>query len=188
MRRATLAAAVLGLMAATTGQARAGTIVNLSYYGRGGPSDGGLISTGTGSFSFASGLTMVGLADLASFNFTLEDNEATNNIVTVGLADLTSFSASVGPGPTLTTLALATRAVQGSDPTTYPREFDVSSLEPPDASTYYVVLGFAIEWTTGEVTITGVSVPEPSTLTMAVLGVLIVAGVRSRRRRARRLA
>ena len=88
--------------------------------------------------------------------------------------------------PTLTSLALATRAVQGSDPTTYPREFTVSSLNPPDATTYYVFLGVPIYWTGGSVTIT--SVPEPSTLTLAALGVLIVAGVRSRRRRARTTA
>ncbi len=183
MRRAMLAAAVLGLMAATTGGARAGTIVNFSYSGRGGPDEAGLISTGAGTFSFATGLSTVGLANLASFNFIL--NENTPNTTTFGLADLTSFSASVGPGPTLTSLALQTDAVQGSNQTTYPREFTISSLNPPDASTHYVFLGFPFFWTSGPVTINAVTVPEPSTLTLAVLGALIVAGGRSCRRKAR---
>ena len=95
MRRAMLAAAVLVLMAATAGRTQAGTIVNFSYSGRGGPDSAGLISTGTGSFSFADGLTTVAMGDLLSFQFDLEENSP--NTVTFGLADLTSFSATVGP-------------------------------------------------------------------------------------------
>jgi hypothetical protein len=133
MRWAMLAAAVVGLMAATAGRARAETVVNSSYDGRGGPDDAGVICTGTGSFSFADGLSTVGLADLASFDFTLEEN--TPNTVAFGLADVTSFSASVGPGPTRSSLALGTGPVQGSVQGTYPREFDVSSLDSGGAST-----------------------------------------------------
>ena len=99
---------------------RAGTIVNFGYSGRGGPDYAGLISTGAGSFSFADGLATVGLADLTSFAFDLDEN--TPNTATFGLLDLTSFSASVGPGPTLTSLALETGSVQGSNPSTYRRD------------------------------------------------------------------
>jgi hypothetical protein len=183
VRQAMLAAAVLGLMAAAPGQMRAGTIVNFSYSGRGAPDNAGVISTGSGTFSFASGLATVGLADLASFNFVLEEN--TPNTTTFGLADLTSFSAAVGPGPTLTSLALQTDAVQGSNQTTYPREFTISSLDPGGASSQYVFLGLPFFWTSGTVTITSVSLPEPSSLTLAVVGAVIVAGGWSRRRKAR---
>ena len=39
-------------------------IVHFSYYGTGGPDNGGLTSTGTGSFSFADGLRAHQLAVL----------------------------------------------------------------------------------------------------------------------------
>lgn len=183
--QAMLAAAVLGLIVAPAGRAGAGTIVDFSYSGRGGPDFAGLISTGTGSFSFSGGLSTVGLADLTSFSFTL--NENTPNTATFSLADLTSFSASVGVGPTLTGLALATGPVQGSNPETYPREFVISSLDPGNASTYYYVdfLGQPFSLTAGSVTITSIvtsSVPEPSSLSLAVLCALLVAGGWSRRR------
>ena len=113
MRRAMLAAVSLGLIVEMAGLAQAGTIVDFSYSGRGGPDNAGLISTGTGTFSFADGLSTVGLTDLTSFDFTL--NENTPNTATFGLSALTSFSASVGPGSTLTNLALATSSVQGSN-------------------------------------------------------------------------
>jgi MYXO-CTERM domain-containing protein len=186
MRRVMLAAAVLSLMASTAGGARAGTIVSFSYSGRGGPDDEGFFTTGTGSFSFASGLSTVGLSDLTSFAFSLEENNPPTplNIANFGLTDLTSFSASVGPGETLTSLTLQTSAVQGSDQTTYPREFSISSLNPPSAFTHLDFFGFSVFLTSGTVTISSVSVPEPSTFTLAVLGALIVAGGWFRRRRA----
>jgi hypothetical protein len=186
MRRMMLAAAVLSLLAATAGQARAGTTVSFSYSGRGGPDDEGFFTTGTGSLSFASGLSTVGLSDLTSFAFSLEENNPPTplNIANFGLTDLTSFSASVGPGPTLTSLALQTSAVQGSDQTTYPREFSISSLNPSVAFTHFDLFGFPIFLTGGTVTITSVSVPEPSTFNLAVLGALIVAAGWSRRRKA----
>lgn len=173
-------AAILGLMAATAGQARADWTVNFSYSGRGGPDFAGLVSTGAGSFSFAGGLTTVGLADLTSFNFTLD--ETTPNTATFGLADLTSFSAAVGDGPTPTSLALMTGPVQGTNQETEPREFAVSSLSPQGASTSFVLLGFPFSLTEGTVTITS-AVPEPSSLTLAALGALVVAGGWSRRSR-----
>jgi PEP-CTERM motif len=188
MRRAMLAVAALGLMIATAGRAPEGTIVDFSYYGTGGPGNGGLTSTGTGSFSFADDLTPVGKLDLLSFHFDLEEN--TPNTVTFGLANLTSFSATVGPGPSLTSVALDTRAVQGLGPTSYPREFTISSLNPPDAETHVVILGLRIFWTSGTATITAMNVPEPSSVTLAVLGVgaQIVAGGWSRHRKARSTA
>jgi hypothetical protein len=177
MRWGMLAAAILGLMAATAGPGRAGTIVGFEYAGRGGPDFGGLIATGTGTFSFANGLSTVGLADLTSFTFNMEEN--TPNTATFGLADLTSFSASLGAGPTLTSLALETDSVQGSNPETEPRRFAVSSLNAGDAFTYYVFIGFSFSLTSGTVTITSVrptTVPEPSSVVLAVLGTLVAAG------------
>jgi hypothetical protein len=188
VRRVLQAAAVLGLMAATmtTGRATAATIVSFSYFGRGAPgSNGGLTSNGIGSFSFADGLTTVGLSDVTSFHLDLEEN--TPNTTIYGLSDLKSFSATLGPGPSLTSLSLDTYPTQGPDPTSYRREFTISSLHPPDAGTQIVVLGFPLFWTSGTVTITAVTVPEPSSLTLAVLGAcaLIVASGWSRRWRIR---
>jgi hypothetical protein len=180
MRRA-IVAAVLGLMAATGARARAEWTVNFRYSGRGGPDFAGLISTGAGSFSFAGGLSTVGLTDLTSFDFTLD--ETTPNTATFGLTNLTSFSAAVGPGTTLTSLALATGPVQGTNPETERREFTVSSLGPQGASTSFVLLGLPFSLTQGSVTIVSV-VPEPSSLALAAFGALIVAdGLRRGRRR-----
>jgi hypothetical protein len=176
IRRVMLAAAVVSLLAATAGRARAGTIVTFSYSGNGGPDNQGFISTGTGSFSFVSSLPGVGLGNLTSFNFTLNENTPSNT-VTYCLKDLVSFSASVGPGPTLTALSLDTKGVVGSDPGSFDREFTVSSLNPPAASTHYLIFGVPIFLTSGTVTINSVTnaVPEPSSLILLVLGALIGA-------------
>jgi hypothetical protein len=119
IRRVIVTAAVLGLMAATAGHARAGMIVTFSYSGNGGPDNQGFLSTGSGSFSFVSSLPGVGLGNLTSFSFTLNEqlvNEnGPSNTVEYVLKDLVSFSASVGPGPTLTALALDTQGVVGSE-------------------------------------------------------------------------
>jgi hypothetical protein len=159
-------------------------IVEFSYSGRGGPDFAGLICTGTGSFSFTGDLSTVGLADLTSFGFTLEEN--TSNSATFGLADLTSFSAAVGPGPTLTSLAIATGWVQGTNQSTYPRGFNVSSLSPADASTSFEFLDLPFSLTSGTVAITSVTttVPEPSALSVTAVGSLIVAAGWSRARKA----
>ena len=127
----------------------------------------------------------VGLADLTSFHLDLEEN--TPNTTIFALNDLKSFSATVGPGVSLTSLALDTLATQGPDPTSYPREFTISSLNPPDAETHVVILGFPLFWTSGTVTITAVTTPEPSSLTLALLGIgtVIVARSQSSRRKAR---
>jgi hypothetical protein len=187
IRRVILTAAVVGLIAATAGQARGGTIVTFSYSGNGGPDNQGFLSTGSGSFSFVSSLPGVGLGNLTSFSFTLNESgvNITPNTVKYGLADLVSFSASVGPGPTLTALSLDTRGVVGSEQGSEPREFTVSSLNPPLGFTHYVIFGVPIFATSGTVTINSVTtVPEPSSVTLAVLGALIVAGGWCRRRRA----
>lgn len=177
-------AAVVGLTAATAGGTRGAVIVDFSYSGRGGPGDAGLIATGTGRFSFADGLTTVGLADLTAFAFTLDEN--TPNTATFGLPDLTSFAAEVGPGPTLTSLALATDAVQGTNPQTWPREFTVSSLDPDGAATRVVILGVSLEQTTGTVTITpAATAPGPSAAALAAVGTLVAAAGRAGRRTAR---
>ena len=164
------------------GHGRAGTIVDFSYSGRGGPDFAGLISTGAGSFSFAGGLSFVGLKDLTSFTFTL--NENTPDTTTFGLSDLTSFSASVGPGPSLASLALATNTVQGSNQETEPREFIVSSLSSGGAATDYYFFFQSFSLTSGTVTINSVTTaPEPSTFSLAGFGTLsVAAGCRCRRK------
>ena len=98
-RRAILTAAVLGLLAATLasrGLARSSRSVIRGMEAR-------TIRAsfpGAGSFSFASSLPGVGLGNLTSFNFTLNEmlvNEnGPSNTVQYGLADLNSFTASVG--------------------------------------------------------------------------------------------
>jgi hypothetical protein len=160
-------------------------IVNFSYSGRGGPDFAGTISNGSGSFSFAERLSSIGLSDLSSFNFTL--NENTPDTTTFGLSDLTSFSAFVSSGPSLTVLALVTDPVQGSNQETEPREFGVSSLSPGGAYSNFLIhfLDESFQLTTGSVTINSIgpnSVPEPSTFTPAVVGAQIVLGAWSRRR------
>lgn len=176
-------AAVLGLMVGAAGEARAAVTVSFSYSGRGGPDEAGLVATGTGSFSFADGLTTVGLADLTAFDFTLTEN--TPNVATFGLTDLSSFSAEVGPGTTVTGLALRTGPVQGTNPETERREFGVSSLGAGDAATYFVLLGVPFEQTTGTATITpAATAPEPSTFALAAAGGLVAAAARARGRKA----
>src|SRR5262245_46811298 len=109
MRRALLAAAILGLLAGAEGRARAEMIVKLSYSGNGQPDNPGLYCNGTGSFTFADNLSGLGLGNLTTFNFTM--TEGTNpptdsNTVTFGLSDLTAFSATFGPGSTIASLSL----------------------------------------------------------------------------------
>ncbi len=176
MRRAMIAVAVLCSVLPAAGQARASTIVNFSYSGRGGPDFAGLISTGTGSFSFADGLETIGLADLTSFSFTLDEN--TPNTTIFGISDLTSFSATLGAGPTVTSLALGTSKVQSNNEETWPREFFIASLDPDGASSRYFFVIESLELTTGTATITSVlsTVPEPSSVTLggcaALIGIL----------------
>jgi hypothetical protein len=163
-------------------------IVNFSYSGRGGPDFAGTISNGSGSFSFAEGLSSVGLADLSSFNFTL--NENTPDTTTFGLSDLKSFTAFVSSGPSLTVLSLAIGPVQGSNQETEPREFGVSSLSPGGAESRFFVhfLDESFQLTPGTATINSIgpnSVPEPSTFTPTAMGALIVLGAWSHRRSAR---
>ena len=181
MRRAMLAAAVLGLMAATTDRARADMVVSFSYSGRGVSGFAGLFADGTGTFSYADGLENLGLSDLKSFSFTFDESEnnTITNTVTFGLTDLASFSAFVDPTLTVTVLALSTDAVQGSDPTTEKRELGISSFA--FASTYFVVVGFPFQQTAGTVSVNSV-VPEPSAFALAAVGAAIVAAGRWRRR------
>src|SRR5262245_23748891 len=175
MRRAMLAAAVLGLMASTADRVRAEMIVNFSYSGNGQPDNPGLDCNGTGTFSFPDGFSAVGLGNLTSFNFTMTETTeppSNSNTVMFGLSDLTSFSATLGPGPTLTSLTLATGPVEGSEEGSYPREFAISSLGSGGASTCFVILGMSTFLTAGDITINSIgpaAVPEPATFALAVL-------------------
>ncbi len=182
MRRVMLAAAVLGLISATTDRARADVVVDFSYSGRGVSGFAGVFADGTGSFSVADGVENIGLGDLKTFSFTFDEsaNNTITNTVTYGLADLASFSAFIDPTMTVTVLDMNTDAVQGSDPTTYKRLFG-ASLGPGGASTYFDLLGFSLQMTAGTVSVTSV-VPEPSAFALAVVGAAIVAGGWWRRR------
>ena len=177
-RRGMLAVAMLGLVAATAGQARGGMIVTFSYSGNGGPDDQGFLTNGSGSFSFDSSLPGVGLGNLTSFSFTMNESGVNipANTVNYGMADLVSFTASIGPDLTVTALTLDTRGVVGSEPESYAREFTVSSLSPPLGFTHYVIFGVPIFATSGTVTINSVTVPEPTSFTLAVLGAVITLG------------
>jgi hypothetical protein len=179
-----LAAAVLGLIAATTDRARADMVVGFSYSGRGVPGFDGVFADGTGTFSVADGVENIGLSDLKSFSFIFDEsaNNTITNTVTFGLADLASFSAFIDPTMAVTVLDMTTDAVQGSDPTTLKRVFGASSFNPGGASTYYDLLGFSLQMTAGSVSVTSV-VPEPSAFALAVVGTAIVAGGQWRRRR-----
>jgi hypothetical protein len=88
---------------------------------------------------------------------------------------------------TLTSLALVTSSFQGSNQDTYPRGFAISSLNSGSASSSFEIFGVSFSLTVGTATITSVTttVREPSTFTLAVLGALIIAGGRFRRRNAR---
>ncbi len=179
-----LAAAALGLIAASTGGARADMVVSFGYAGRGVSGFAGLFANGTGTFSFADGLENLGLSDLKTFSFTLDESENNMiiNTVTFGLTDLASFSAFVDPTWTVTVMGLSTDAVQGSDPTTYKRELGISSLDVSGASTYFDLLGIGFQMTAGTASIISV-VPEPSGLALAGVGAAIIAGRLWRRRR-----
>ncbi|MDG3007737.1 hypothetical protein [Paludisphaera mucosa] len=176
VRRTRLAAAFLILTAMTAAGTQAETIVSFTYSGRGGPDFAGLLATGSGTFAFADGLATIELADLSSFTFSLDEN--TPNSTTFGLADLTSFSASLGPGRTMTALTLGTGAVQGTNPSTEPREFSVGSLGASGAWTSFRILGLTFQQTTGSATVTAVTttVPEPSSGAMAAIATLILFG------------
>ena len=90
---------------------------------------GGTISAGAGTFSFADGLSTVGLADLVSFDLTLQ--ETPSNSMTFGLGGRhRAFQATIGPGPSLSSLSLDAGPAPASvedDP--WPRDFDVSSAD-----------------------------------------------------------
>jgi hypothetical protein len=104
-----------------------------------------------------------------------DSTENTLNQTTFCLADLSSFGASIGTGQSVVTLSLDIKAVQGNGQGTWPGEFSVSSLGSGGASTSFVILGLSFFQTRGAATITSVaSVPEPSSVTLALLGLLLV--------------
>ena len=186
IRRAIRTASVLALVALSMGKAEAATIVQFSYSGRGVPGFEGIFCNGNGSFSSADDLSTVGLADLTSFSFSMEETaqNSPSNSVTFGLTDLKDFSATLGAGPSLTSLSLDTGPVQGTDNQTEPRGFSVSALGDGGASTsYYLSIFGPFELTAGTVTITSVVVPEPPAITLAALALLMIAGGQPLRRK-----
>lgn len=84
---------------------------------------------GTGSFSFADGLTNISLASLTSFTFT-DIIGTPSDQVTFTLANLASFSAiaTAGSSPILTSLVFATGNVGSTASTAGRQAFSVSSL------------------------------------------------------------
>jgi hypothetical protein len=191
MKRVMLAAVVLGIGSGIAGRAGAEMVVTFTYSGVGAEDSG----YGGGSFSFADGLTTVGLADLTSFDFVLHDDATgagTSSEYSFGLGDLTSFSAALSAGPTLASLSLGTGFVDGSNPAFSPQSFTVASLAPDGASTSSIlvlpppeapIISLA---TTGSLTVAGITTgpaaPEPASLAMGVVASLVGLGIVRRRR------
>jgi hypothetical protein len=185
MKRLAFLAAVACLCAgALPGTGRAGFIVDFTYSGAGGFHT----TTGSGSFSFANGLTTVGLSDLTAFSFTqTEVLGGKSGTFDYGLSDLTSFSATLGPGPTVTALSLASDFVAQSS----------GGLLLIDESLSFTGLGTnealilgnkpgvgIITASTGTVTITSptTATPEPASLTLLGMGAAGLLGYGWRRR------
>jgi hypothetical protein len=175
MRHATrriIMAAVLGWAAGAAGQASAGTI-HFSYSGTGLGT-----SMGSGSFTFADGLSTVNLSDLTAFNFS-QTADFVGGVTTFsyGLGDLTTFTATVGTGPTLSSLSLDTGFVvpvpfaNSSGALYMPEAFQVTSLATGGASTY----SRAGTLTTG--TVMKASAPEPATMSLAAVAALAGLGL-----------
>jgi len=190
-----LAVAMLGLVIGAP--ARGDLLVDFSYTGSNG--NGILDAYGTGSFSFAGNLTTVNLSDLSSFDLSLQlVDKATSppaqGTYTYGLSDLTSFAATVGSGPTLTSLSLATEFVSVTNETgpghLSDESFNITSLGTGDAGTANPIESA----TAGTVTISSISqttaVPEPSTAVVAAFSAvaLLAYGWSRDRRELRRQA
>jgi hypothetical protein len=177
-----LAVAALGVLAGAAGPAGAG-MINFTYAGTGAGT-----ATGSGSFTFADGLSTVTLADLTAFSFRQSTNfgDPVVPTFTYGLGDLTAFAATVGPGPTLTSLSLTTGNVFGNPATNSqgmhfaPQAFQITSLATGAASTFNAIVGAPV--TTGTVTQAApAAVPAPPTLTLAGLAGLIGLAYAARR-------
>jgi hypothetical protein len=137
--------------------------VSFTYLGHDVTGIGGT-SSGSGSFTFAGGLTTIGLGDLTSFAFS-----QTTNINIPGLPpsvtfsyilpDLVDFAASL-TGGVLTSLSLHTIEVPGIPSGFNPESFNVTSLAVNGAFTATGDITLQV----GTVTIGAATVPEPSSL------------------------
>ena len=129
-------------------------------------------SYGSGSFSFADGLTTLGLGDLTDFTFNLHINNGGSYFNTFTSADLTAFSATIAGG-SVTDLSLDTNAETSPIHGIIPENFVVTGLGPLEASNTVVSSGYVVD--RGQVTIAAAQTPEPSTWTL-MLGCVALAG------------
>jgi hypothetical protein len=180
----------LGILATSAtllmGQTANAATINFSYLGvePGAFRPINSIGSGSGSFSFADGLTNITQSDLTTFSFTLLFTEfvslstGSSRTYNYGLSTLTAFSATLGSSSLLTSLALGTIGITDtlSTPTSAgtPYSFFVESLQTGGA---YVSIGNSggsfPPFIPARGTVTQVAnVPEPS----AVLGILLFGG------------
>jgi hypothetical protein len=152
-----------------------GRATTLTFAYSGGQSSIQASVLGTGSFTFATGLTSVGLADLTAFSFSQETTFLdfslpgfVSSTFTYGLGDLTSFSLTLA-GNIPVAFTLDTVQVVGSNPAFLaPESFGVFD----SASAGFVGFGSAPD-AIGPVTFT---TPEPSTTALLALSGLLLGG------------
>lgn len=181
-----VAVALVALSGAASAQI---TTVNFAYSGTDTNISYPAISAGTGSFSFASGLTSVGLSDLTAFSFTTTRDIPTfgfTSTFSYGLSDLSAFAGSFTLSGDINALSLRTfeRSATFSNGSGSGAGFRITSwstaLNSGPADVFYTdSLNMITNLTSGTVTVTSV-VPAPGAAVMLGLGGLIA----SRRRRA----
>lgn len=180
-------AAVVALVALSGGGALAQTTtVNFTYSGT---AFGTVFSTGSGSFSFLSGPSAIGISNLTAFSFSTSRDIpgiGFTSTYTYGQADLAVFAANFTPSGDINELTIRTNELAPSvSSTTGPtRSFMITSwtigTNTGAGQLFRVVSGGGfIADTAGTVTVTSI-VPAPGAAALLGTGGLLVA----RRRRA----
>ncbi len=140
----------------------------------------GYTAVGSGSISYATGLTSIAQSDLTAFSFVeTTDFQGYNPVgppnygtLSFALADISSFELAVSPGNVPTAFTMTATA---PGPSSYENTFTVYG----GSGSFVGVLGPAIA---GDVTFGQSAAPEPGSAALCVLSVLLV-GFAGRRRR-----